>query len=184
MVLMVLETEALADEALPLAQLAAHMRLAEGYAAIPGQDERLRQRLRAAIATLERRLGKILIAREVVLTGTIGDALKIGLPIAPVQAVVRVDVLHGGVATPLEGVRIEQGGVSPCLVLPRRVPSGASVHATLLAGWGAWEAIPEPLAEAVLLTAEALDAGEDTVVGAMVASLIAPFRLRRLGGVR
>ena len=182
MVLMVRETEALADAVLPVAQLAAQMRLAEGYAAVPGQDERLRQSLRAAIALLERRLGVVLASRSVMLSGPGADSDAIGLPVSPVSAVTGAQILRHGTVTLLDGVRIEERAGVVTAFLPQRVSSEATLQLTVSAGWSGWEAIPEPLAQAVLILAAALDEGDGSAAAPMVETLIGPWKRRRIGG--
>jgi len=80
--------QAIADEALPVAELAAQMRLPDRYEDVPGMTDRLCLRLRSAIAVVERRLGKALIQREFVLTGVSEGGDVAALPIAPVPSVV------------------------------------------------------------------------------------------------
>lgn len=182
MVLMVLETEALQDSALPVAQLAAQMRLPEGYDAVPGQDVRLRLRLRAAIVALERRLGKILLAREVVMCGACDGDRRVALPIAPVTSLNTVEIVRDGRVTDVSGARIEEDAQRPWLVLPHSLPGDAKLRVAVRAGWADWVAVPEALAQAVLMSAEALDVGETPTSSAMVEGLIAPWRVRRIGG--
>ncbi|PWJ19148.1 head-tail connector protein [Jannaschia seohaensis] len=179
MVLRVLETEALADAALPVAQLATHMRLAEGYALVPGQEDRLRLRLRAAIATIERRLGLILIAREVVLTGP-GGAARIAVPVGPNAVLVSVEQELGGVTSAITGgvLRLEDT-LGPVLELPKAPPETAQLRVILQAGFANWDAVPAELAQAVLAWGEALDLGEDAPKAAE--RLIAPWRAARIG---
>ncbi|GIT91817.1 hypothetical protein JANAI62_22740 [Jannaschia pagri] len=181
MVLMVLETEALTDAQLPVEQLAAHLRLAEGYATVPGQDARLRQRLRGAIGMVERRLGKVMIAREVVLCGPSEGSDRIALPVAPVTDVLSVSEMRDGQTTAIVGARVEEDPETPCLVLPHTVSTGAVLQVTLWAGWGTWDTLPDPMCQAVLLTAEGLDSGDISAVMPMIETLLAPWRVRRLG---
>ncbi|UWQ16990.1 hypothetical protein [Jannaschia sp. M317] len=181
MVLMVHETEALADGVLPVAELAAQMRLPEGYAAVPGQDARLQLRLRAAITFLERRLGRILLARDVVLAGVV-NATRVTLPVAPVSAIVSVQELRPDAPVMLDGARLEVTGQGADLILPgSRIPGGP-LRVTVLAGWADWDAVPGALAQAVLSTAEALDEGSGPILTQAVEALIAPWKSVRLGG--
>ena len=76
-------SDRITDEALPLAELAAQMRLPDGYDTVPGQLDRMRARLRAAIASVEARCSKILIARDVVVSGAAPGGSRVTLPVAP-----------------------------------------------------------------------------------------------------
>lgn len=179
MVLMVLETEALADGALPVQQLAANMRLADGYAAVPGQEERLRLRLRAAIGAIERRLGRVLIDREVVLTGS-GGSDRIAVPVRPVNSLVLVEEIGAGPWSAVAGARLEEDATGVALVLPGAPSDASRLRVVVRAGYGAWDDVPSELGQAVLGWAEALDLGEP--VPAEVERLLGPWRLLRLGG--
>lgn len=182
MVLMVLETEALSDAALPVAQLAAQMRLPEGYDADPGRDARLQGRLRAAVVSLERRLGKILLSREVVLSGVASGRDRLPLPVAPIQSLVSVNEFRDGVPSAVLGGRVDEDYQTPVLILPQCTSLGARLEVTVLAGWGDWSAVPDALAQAVLLLAETLDTGEDPAAVQVIERLIAPWRVRRIRG--
>lgn len=182
MVLMVRDTEALIDAALPVAQLTALMRLPDGYAAVPGQEARLQQCLRAAIQSIERRTGKILIAREVVLQGAAGGRDRLRVPVAPVSSILDVQQVVNGAREAITGVTLVEDAHRPAIVLPRVPPSAATVEVRVVAGWGTWEAVPAPLAQAVLMVAQALDTGVTDDLAPMVDQLIAAWRDRRIGG--
>ncbi|WP_371153682.1 hypothetical protein [Jannaschia sp. 2305UL9-9] len=183
MVLMVRDTEALVDAALPVARLTALMRLPEGYAAVPGQEARLQQCLRAAIQSVERRTGKILIAREVVLQGTAGGDDRLKVPVAPVSDVIEVQQSVNGTSAAITGATLFDDPHRPTLVLPRIPSTGTPIEVRVMAGWGAWDAVPAPLAQAVLMVAQALDTGTTDDLMPMVEQLIAPWRQRRIGGM-
>ncbi|TFL18597.1 head-tail connector protein [Jannaschia formosa] len=179
MVLMVLETEALADVALPVAQLATHMRLAEGYGIVPGQEDRLRLRLRAAIGVIEKRLGLLLIAREVVLTGP-GGAARMAVPVGPAASLISVEQELGSVTTVLAGAVLSQEDTfGPVLELPQAPTAAARLRVVLRAGFGSWDSVPPELAQAVLGWAEALDLGEPAP--SAIERLISPWRTLRIG---
>ena len=61
--MMLIEETAIADAALPVDQFKAHLRLGTGFAEDNVQDEVLKGFLRAAIAAIEARTGKVLIER-------------------------------------------------------------------------------------------------------------------------
>ena len=176
MVLKVDETEALAEAALPLDALRAQMRLPEGYDAVPSQTGRLGQRLRAAIVGIERRLGLMTVTRAVVLRGP-GGAARMRLPFGAGSVLVSVEAAEGEDWAPVAGGRIEAEGEGAVLVLP--APPRGAVRVTIRAGFGAWDAVPAPLAQAVLLEAEGLETGMRQAVA--IEALIAPWRRRRLG---
>ncbi len=182
MAMTVIDSEGIADEMLPVEQLAAQMRLADGYDEVPGVSARLRLRLRAAIGTVERRLGKALIRREFVLSGTARGGCRVVLPIAPVDAVMSVFLLRNGISIPLGDALVAPDAVHPVVILQQTVAEGDWLRISARAGFGPWSAIPDDLQQAVLLTAEALDAGEGHGLGKAAAALVAPFRSVRIGG--
>lgn len=181
MAMIVTDSGGIADELLPVAELAVQMRLADGVVAAPDQAERLRLRLRAAMDIVERRIARVLIERDVTLTGTVEDGRRVRLPIAPVSAFLAGTVRRGGVDLSFGAGSIEADGHRTVAILPVSVRSEETVRLTLRAGYGAWAAIPDALRQAVLLTAEALDAGEGPGVVATVDTLLSPFRVIRLG---
>lgn len=184
MAMTVIDSEGIADEMLPVEQLAAQMRLADGYDDVPGLSARLRLRLRAAIGTVERQLGKALIGREFTFSGTAGGGRKVVLPMAPVNSVVSVSVTRNGASIPLGKALVAPYAVRPVVTLEQAVAEGEWLRITVVAGYGPWSAVPDDLQQAVLLTAEALDAGEGNGLGEAAQALLAPFRNVRLGGAR
>lgn len=183
--------------ALPLEAFAAHLRLAEGFEAIPGQAERLENCLRGSIAALEARVGKALITRSFALRvtrWTSADSLTI--PMAPVASIEAVKVVRGG---GLEDVLPENSySVQPDMHRPRLVSragafpmlSGdASVEVTAAMGYGpSWDDVPAALQQAVMILAEVFfeegltraAAGHELPCG--VCLLVEPFREIRIGG--
>lgn len=184
MAMTVIDSQGIADEMLPVEQLAAQMRLADGVDEVPGLAARLRLRLRAAIGTVERRLGKAVIGREFVLSGMAQGGRRVVLPIAPVDEVVGVSVTRDGVPIDLGTATVEPDTDCPVVVLPYPVGQGEWLRITVRAGFGPWNAVPDDLQQAVLLTAEALDAGEGHGLSEAAAALLAPFRTIRIGGTR
>lgn len=181
MALTVIEMGEVPDEALPVGELAAQMRLADGATDDPAQAPRLRSRLRAAIDEAERRTGKVLVMRRAVLVGYSSDARRVSLPISPVGRVMDATVQRGGADVVLGGVDVEAGTYRPAAVLADPVRDTEFLTLTVEAGYGAWEAVPPGIRQAVLLIAEALDAGEGEVLTPMAATLLAPHRLVRIG---
>ena len=183
MALMVLRSEDISQEALPIAALAAQMRLADGYDTVPGQQTRLAARLRAAIGLLERRLGIALLDRSIWLSGRIVGGDRFALPVRPVTRIERIESQVNGVTTLLEAAEVEDGFGRPVLHLPNGAVSGTQLDAKVRGGYADWASVPDALAQATLLVAEALDAGETELLAPVVETLIAPFRRHRLGAV-
>lgn len=156
------EETTIADAALPVDEFKAHLRLGTGFGNESLQDSVLKGFLRAAIAAIEARTGKVLISRD--FTWTLGfwrDRAAQALPVAPVtaiSAVILVDVQ--GVETVLDAAsyRLEADSQSPRLrpvsgLLPL-VPMGGEVRVGFGAGMSAdWGGLPADLGQAVLMLA-------------------------------
>lgn len=156
------EQTGVAAAALPVAAFRAHLRLGTGFADAGLQDGLLESHLRAALAAVEARTGKILLAR--VFTWEVAawrDGAAQALPVAPVgavQSVVLVD--RAGVEQVADAghYRLVRDLHRPRLVatgacLPR-IPAGGVAEVTFEAGFGpGWDDLPADLAQAVLLLA-------------------------------
>jgi uncharacterized phiE125 gp8 family phage protein len=160
MVLVELTSLDLSD--LPMEAFRAHLRLGTGFADDAIQDEVLEGYIRAALAAIEARLGKVLLAREYRLELTAwADRARQALPIAPISAVTGVTVLDragaGAVADP-ELYTLERDAHRPVLAasgagLPA-IASGGSAEITFEAGFGpSWGDVPPDLRQAVFLLA-------------------------------
>ena len=148
--------------ALPIAAFKTHLRLGTGFADDTLQDGLLESTLRAAIAMIEGRIGKVLIARR--FKWTIEDwrtGSEQALPVAPVTAVVSVTLVDSAdVATVVAATRYKLVQdthrpkiVASGLALPL-VPMAGRAEVVFDAGFGAaWAAVPADLAQAVLLLA-------------------------------
>ena len=149
--------------ALPVRAFADHLRLGTGFADDGSQDAVLELYLRAAMAAIEARLGRVLLAREFSWTVTHWreDASQ-GLPVAPVKAVAAVTAgrgrRRGGAGRP-RGRSVLRDSQRPRPVgrfgrsLPR-IPRGGSATVRLVAGFGArWDDVPADLRQAVFLLA-------------------------------
>lgn len=148
--------------ALPIAGFKTHLRLGTGFADDTLQDGLIESTLRAAIAMIEGRIGKVLIARRFL--WKIEDwrtGAEQALPVAPVTAVVSVTLVDtDDVATVVDPARYKlvQDTHRPKLVatgsaLPL-VPMAGRAEVVFDAGFGAaWAAVPVDLAQAVLLLA-------------------------------
>jgi uncharacterized phiE125 gp8 family phage protein len=182
---------------LPIDGFKAHLRMGSGFGTESLQDNVLESFLRAAIAAIEARTGKALIARDfhwVVRQWARSDCVV--LPIAPVTAIVAVVLIDAqGGETPLDlsDFRLVHNALEPKLEavsgsLPTPV-SGGAVRVRLTAGFGAqWGNLPSDLAQAVMmLAAHFYEHRDATTLGAGcmpfgVSSLIERYRLVRLGG--
>lgn len=159
---MLIEETAVPDAVLPVAEFRAHLRLGTGFGDESLQDPVLRSFLRAAMAAIEARTGKVLITRPFSWTLTAWrDPAGQTLPVAPVSDVTGVEIVdRAGTTDILDPVtyRLVQDSQRPRLqpvatVLPR-VPQGGSVVVYFDAGFGpGWQDLPADLAQAVLLLA-------------------------------
>jgi len=160
--MMLIEQTRVPGAALPLAQFKAQLRLGTGFAGEENQDAYLEALLRAAIAAIEARAGKALIARSFSyeLQGWRQSDRQV-LPVAPVQAVTGIRLVdRNGTAVPVPPGRYRlvadthapqlrgMGGTMP------GIPFEGSARIDFEAGFGAdWAAVPEDLGHAVLLLA-------------------------------
>lgn len=162
--MMLIEETAPAVEALPVAALREHLRLGSGFGLAEDEAETtaLAGFLRAAIATIEARTGKVLLTRRFRMQlDDWRDRLGQTLPLAPVIAVEQIEIDDGaGTVTQLlaESWRLIQDLQRPMIlpagvILPN-VPRLGSVTVGFTAGFGAeWADVPADLAQAVLMLA-------------------------------
>lgn len=156
------ETTAVPLAALPMAEFRDHLRLGTGFADDAAQEAILDSHLRAALAAIEARTAKALIARDFL--WRIEDWRDPGeqaLPVAPVAAVAAVTLIDaaGGATVADPGQwRLVRDSHRPRLVaagaaLPL-VPLGGGVEIAFTAGFGpGWGDLPADLRQAVLLLA-------------------------------
>lgn len=163
--MMLVELTAPALEALPVAGLRAHLRLGSGFdlAEDAAETAAMAGFLRTAVATIEARTGKVLLARQFRLRlEDWRDPAGQALPLAPVNAVERVEIDDG--AGQVTAVDPSQWRLAPDVQRPTlmpkgavwlpHVPQGGFVTITFSAGFGlTWDAVPADLAQAVLLLA-------------------------------
>lgn len=150
------------ETALPLEPFKAHLRLGTGFGEDNLQDEVLVSFLRAAIAAIEARTGKVLISRQFDLNlHQWSDPSAQALPLVPVttiSAVVRVDAEGGEETLETSLYHLIQDSQHPQLcstgsLLPA-VASGGALRITLTAGMAAdWGGLPADLGQAVLMLA-------------------------------
>lgn len=194
--MMLIEETTVPDEALPVEDFKAHLRLGTGFGQETAQDEVLSGFLRAAISAIEARTGKVLIIRGFSWTLSFWrDRSAQGLPVAPVTEIKNVAVVDGSgtrFETPQASYWLERDAQRPRLraagsSLPM-IPSGGSVVVEFDAGFGAtWQEIPPDLKQAVLmLAAHYYEYRHETNLGDGcmpfgVTSLIERYKALRLG---
>lgn len=197
--MMLIEETAPAAEALPVAALRGHLRLAQGFDGPDdaAEDAALAGFLRAAIATIEGRTGKVLLKRRFRMQlDDWRDRLGQSLPLAPVHSVERIEIDDGAgtvTALPAASWRLVPDSQRPIIlpagvILPH-VPRRGSVTVTFLAGFGdSWAEVPAELGQAVILLAARHfeDRGSDSLRHALpfgVSALIEKWRaVRTLAG--
>ncbi len=196
---MLIETSGVPEAALPVEAFRAHLRLGTGFGDEAVQDALLGGFLRAAMAAIEGRTGKVLIARgfALVLPDWRG-ADEQPLPVAPVLAVASVTLAdRAGNETPVPPARwrLVRDTHRPRIVgaggwLLPGVPVGGQVTVAFTAGFGpAWEDVPADLRHAVLLLAahyheqrHQLEQGESAMPFGVMALVERWRTLRLLGG--
>lgn len=192
------EQTAVPTAALPIQEFKDHLRLGTGFADDGVQDVLAEGYLRAALAAIEGRIGKALIARDflLLLEGWRDNGGQV-IPVAPVSSVLSVTVRDAaGVATVAvaSSYRLRKDMHRPRLVgvgmsLPC-VPTDGTVEVRFTAGFGpTWADVPVDLAQAVFLLAAQFhenrhEAGERaTALPFGVMALIERWRtVRVLGG--
>jgi uncharacterized phiE125 gp8 family phage protein len=197
--MMLIEETTVPDPALPVDRFKDHLRLGTGFEDLGLQDGVLRGFLRAAIAAIEARTGKVLIARDFTLSlSDLDNAQGQILPVAPVTAVTQVMLEDAAaVQTVVDPgrYRLERDSQRPRLrpvgVLLPTVPTGGTVTVSFSAGMAAdWDGLPADLGQAVMLLAAHYYEYRDDIAlgpGCMpfgVTSLIQRYRAVRLGVVR
>lgn len=191
------EVTAVESAVLPVRAFAEHLRLGTGFADDGAQDTVLELYLRAALAAIEARLGRILLARAFDWTvERWRETARQVLPVAPVIAVVSVTLKDAGdIETSVDPAEwsLLRDTQRPLLVgrfgrnLPR-IPRGGSATLRLTAGFGeGWSEVPADLRQAVFLLAghyyenrsEAGTSGGSMPFGVLV--LIEAYRATRIG---
>lgn len=160
--MMLVEVTHVSQAALPVDQFKEHLRLGTGFADDSLQDGLLENHLRAAMAAIEARTGKMLIARDFrwdisAWRGRESQVLPVS-PVTDVSEVVMID--QTGAEAPVDPVRwfLQPDQHRPALCplggeLPD-VPPGGSVRIVMTAGYGPdWTDLPRDLAQAVIILA-------------------------------
>jgi uncharacterized phiE125 gp8 family phage protein len=192
------EVSAPPSAAVPVRAFAEHLRLGSGFADDGSQDAVLELYLRAAMAAIEARLGRVLLARDFDLTVTHWreDASQ-GLPVAPVQAVASVTLVGpDGVemAVDPDAWSVLRDSQRPRLVgrfgrsLPR-IPRSGHAEIRFTAGFGeSWDEVPADLRQAAFLLAAHYyenrtgDGQGEASMPFSVLVLIEAYRATRIGG--
>lgn len=160
--MMLTEETTVPDSALPVDEFKAHLRLGTGFGEETLQDGVLRGFLRAAIAAIEARIGKVLIERDFswrlnAWRDRAGQVLPVA-PVADVTAVTLLDAAGSEVALDAGDYRLEPDSQQPRLrpsgtLLPA-LSVGGAVRIEMTAGMAAdWGGLPADLGQAVLLLA-------------------------------
>lgn len=185
--------------ALPVQAFKAHLRLGTGFGENAVQEAVLEGYLRAALAAIEGRTGKALIAREFSCRiNEWRDACGQTLPMAPVRQMLEfslIDVDDNLTIVPADRYRLAGDDQRP-RVIPRgtqlpTIPTGGYAEVFFVAGYAAtWEDLPADLAQAVMLLAAHYyeyrhqSAGGASDIPFGVSTLIERFRtVRSLGRI-
>jgi len=181
----------------PVDELKDHLLLGSGFADDAAQDTMLEHYLRSAVAAIEARTGKIVLAKQYTWSLTAWrDPQRQPLPLAPVVSVDEIrmiDRLGGQIVVDAAGYVLQQDEHRPAIQtlsasLPA-VPIAGSVEIDFTAGFGAlWTDVPPSMQQAILLLAAhyyenrtGQGIGQDLPFG--VSGLIERFRsIRILGG--
>ncbi|WP_415184436.1 head-tail connector protein [Phaeovulum sp.] len=158
--MMLIEETVVPAAALPVAEFRDHMRLGTGFADLGAEDAALEAYLRAAMAAIEGRTAKVLLARDYLLTLEAWRGEAQPLPVAPVSAVSLIRVRdQAGVAAVVSPARyrlvrdLGRPRITAVGMLPG-IPTGGVVEIAFTAGFGpAWSDLPADLAQAVFLLA-------------------------------
>ena len=194
--MMLIEETAPAAEVLPVAVLRDHLRLGTGFQIAEDTAETLALAgfLRAAIATIEARTGKVLLVRQFRMQlDDWRDRLGQPLPLAPVVSVEITDGEGRTTRLPESSWRLKRDALRPMIapagvILPH-VPRRGYLTIRFTAGFGAgWDEVPADLAQAVLMLAaryyeDRSDADARAALPLGVSALIEKWRaVRILGG--
>jgi len=147
--------------ALPVEEMKDHLRMGSGFADDGLQDTLIEAYLRAAMAAIEGRIGKVLFQRRFLWVLECWRDEEQALPVSPVAGIVSVtlvDAAGGETVVPTAAYRLIKDLHRPRLAgkgtsLPT-IPSEGLVKVVFDAGFGpAWTDIPVDLRQAVLLLA-------------------------------
>ena len=196
--MMLVEETTVPDAALPVAEFRDHLRLGSGFSDDALQDPVLGVFLRAAMAAIEARIGKILIQRAFSWTVTRWrDAVEQPLPVAPIGSIDQVVTVDpAGVEEAVQGWVLRPDAMRPVLAasgltLPMIARHGRA-RIEFTAGYSNdWGGLPSDLKQAVMILAASFyenrsgDAKGGNLMPDVVSALIERYRtVRILGGAR
>lgn len=159
--MMLTEETPVPSAALPVEEMKDHLRMGSGFADDGLQDGLIETYLRAAMAAIEGRIGKMLFQRRFLWVLECWRDAEQALPVSPVSGITSltlVDAAGAEVVVPAAAYRLVKDLHRPRLAgkgaaLPT-VPSEGLVKVVFDAGFGpAWTDIPVDLRQAVLLLA-------------------------------
>ncbi len=160
--MMLTEITPAAVNPVPLRELAAHLRLATGFADDGSEDGLLELYLRNATSVVEGRTAKALIARSFSLKVACWNRNgHLRMPVGPVTSIDAIELVRPGstIALTTDEWALEPGTSRQLLTGPgrtalRALPHGALAELTFTAGFGSsWNEVPDDLRHAVLLVA-------------------------------
>lgn len=191
------EETQVADAELPVADLKRHLRMGSGFAEDDLQNEVLVSFLRAAIAAVEARTRKAILARGFAFEfGQDPSGESVVLPVAPVTELVevaRLDAAGTAEIIALADYALEDDAHMPKVTKLNgtwpQIARAGRLRLRFVAGYGAvWGDVPADLAHAVIMlaahyyeyrTETRLDDGN---LPFGVAALLSRYRVMRLGG--
>lgn len=159
--MMLTEQTPVSSGVLPVEELKDHLRMGSGFTDDGLQDASIESYLRAALAAIEGRIGKMLFERRFLWELEAWREDEQALPVSPVSGIVSltlVDVAGGEVVVPSGAYRLVKDLHRPRLAgrgtaLPA-IPTEGAAKVVFDAGFGvAWTDIPVDLRQAVLLLA-------------------------------
>lgn len=159
--MILIEQSAVPDGALPVAEFREHLQLGTGFADDGLQDAVLISQLRAALAAIEGKTGKALIARDFLLVNSAWRNLgQQVFPVAPVTSIVSFAIVDLSGASEIideSTYYLRPDTHTPALAsrglsLPT-IPVGGSGDVVFTAGFGDWDDVPADLRQAVMLLA-------------------------------
>lgn len=195
--MMVVELTAVPSGALPVSEFRAHLRMGTGFGEDTLQDAVLENLLRAAMAAIEGRTGKALIARQFVWTLTAWrDPAGQALPMAPVTSIDTMRLFaRSGAETVVETTAyrllrdMHRPVIQPTALCLPAIPNGGMAEIEFHAGFGpAWADVPSDLGHSVLLLAAHYYENRNDISGSGygvipfgVGALIERYRSLRIG---
>jgi uncharacterized phiE125 gp8 family phage protein len=192
--MMMVELTSVPGVALPVSELAEHLRLARGFSDDGSQDAALEGCLRAALSAIEARIGKAVFARRFALTLMAWhDPEAHILPLAPVVSVDSVKLItRAGAETLVESAvyALRADRHRPVLAATgASLPSpsqGGTIEVEFTAGFASdWAGLPADLKQAVLILAGEFwgqEMAPETGIPFSVSVLLEPHRPLRLRG--